>query len=505
MKTKNSVTYYILGILIVLVLINVISDKFFLRLDFTEDNRYTLSRATKDILKSLNDPVTITAYFSVDLPPDIAKTRRDFKELLIEYSNSSYGMLVYEFVNPNEDEETEREAAMAGVQPVIINIREKDQVKQQKAFLGAVIQIGEETDVIPFMQPGAAMEYALSSSIKKISVIDKPVIGFLQGHSEPSIRSYQQVYSQLSVLYNIEPVSLTDSTNELSKYKTVAIVAPKDSFPDNHLKQLDEYLNSGGKLFIAYNRVDGDLSKATGSSLTTGMETWLTKKGIVIEDNFIIDANCASVGVRQQQGMFSFNTQVQFPYIPIITNFEDHPVTKGLETVILQFVSTISFTGDSTVSFTPLAKTSKKSGTQSSPLYFDISKQWTEVDFPLSNLIVAAHVKGELAGKNNSEMIIISDGNFPVNGEGQAAQQLQEDNVSLMVNSIDFLSDDTGLIELRTKGVTSRPLDQIEDSTKSVLKYLNFLLPIILIIIYGIFRMQVKRNIRIKRMEEGYV
>jgi len=74
-----------------------------------------------------------------------------------------------------------------------------------------------------------------------------------------------------------------------------------------------------------------------------------------------------------------------------------------------------------------------------------------------------------------------------------------------MVNSIDWLSDDTGLIDLRTKGITSRPLDQLEDGQKMLLKWVNFLLPILLIIIYGIVRMQRTRNRRVKRMEEGYI
>ena len=101
--------------------------------------------------------------------------------------------------------------------------------------------------------------------------------------------------------------------------------------------------------------------------------------------------------------------------------------------------------------------------------------------------------------------MLISDGDFAVGGEGNQSQQVQQDNVNLMVNAIDYLSDDTGLIELRTKGVTSRPLDQIEDSKKSLLKYVNFLLPILLIVIFGILRMQRNRNLRTKRMEEGYV
>ncbi len=173
--------------------------------------------------------------------------------------------------------------------------------------------------------------------------------------------------------------------------------------------------------------------------------------------------------------------------------------------VMFPFVSTISFTGDSTKTFTPLAKTSKKSGTQPCPTQFDIGKKWKENDFPLSNLTVAGVLQGKLVGKNESSIVIVADGDFAVNGEGQGAQQQQPDNISLLVNSIDWLSDDTGLIELRTKGVTTRPLDEIEDSTKTLLKWLNFLLPILLILLYGIIRMQRNRVVRVKRMKKGYI
>ncbi|MFW6276003.1 MAG: ABC transporter, partial [bacterium] len=106
-----------------------------------------------------------------------------------------------------------------------------------------------------------------------------------------------------------------------------------------------------------------------------------------------------------------------------------------------------------------------------------------------------------------SKMVVFADGDFPVepdNQEGMGQSEVHEDNVNLMVNAIDWLSDETGLVELRTKGITLRPLDKIDDTKKTILKYLNFLLPILLIVIYGIIRMQRNKNLRIKRME-GYV
>ena len=98
-------------------------------------------------------------------------------------------------------------------------------------------------------------------------------------------------------------------------------------------------------------------------------------------------------------------------------------------------------------------------------------------------------------------MVVIADGDFAVN---QNNQQLNPDNINLLVNGIDWLSDDTGLIELRTKGVSSRPIRQMEDGTRTLIKWLNFLLPILLVLIYGVIRFQYRKNQRIARMEADY-
>ncbi|MBU0764425.1 MAG: GldG family protein, partial [Bacteroidetes bacterium] len=229
MKNRKTAVYYILIIIGVIVLINILSTGFYFRLDFTADNQYTLSRATKDILKNLNEPVTVTAYFSEDLQPQFAQVRRDFKDMLEEYASISGGMVVYEFINPNEEEEAEQKAMRAGIQPVLISSREKDQSVQKKAYLGAVVQLGENSETIPFIPPGAAMEYTLSSSIKKLSVTEKPLIGLVQGHGEPSMQAIFQAVQGLQVLYDVEPVYFSDTSYNLDTYSTLAIVAPTDS------------------------------------------------------------------------------------------------------------------------------------------------------------------------------------------------------------------------------------------------------------------------------------
>jgi gliding-associated putative ABC transporter substrate-binding component GldG len=502
MKSAKISTTIIL-VAVIVIIVNILSENYSFRLDFTEGKEYTLSKATRNILNNLDKPVTITAYFSKDLPPNIGNISANLKDMLIEYGNRSGGMVVYKFVNPNENEELEREAVQNGIQPIMINVREKDQVKQQKAYLGAVVSMGEEKEKIPFFQPGAAMEYALSTAIKKLSVVEKPSITLIQGHGEPYINEILQVYKELGILYNVETLVLTDTSVIPEKCKTIAIIRPTDTIPASQLVILDNFLARGGNIFLALNRVEGNFTNAMGTAVSVGMEDWLRKRGITISDNFIIDAKCGSVTLQQQQGNFTMSTQMQFPYLPIINKFADNPVTKGLEGVSLQFASPITFSGDSSLKFTPIAFSSEKSGSLKTPLYFDIQKQWITNDFPMSGLVVAAIVEGKLSGNINSKMILVSDGDFAISGS-KGGNQLPPDNINLLVNSIDWLSDDTGLIGLRTKGITSRPIKEMESSTKAFLKWFNFLTPIILIIVYGLTRMQINHNKRIKRMEVNY-
>jgi len=498
---KSNLT--ILLVFAILIILNIIANQFYFRLDFSEGKQYTLSKATKDILRNLSEPVTVKAYFSKDLPPQLQETRRDFEDMLVEYGKISNGQVLYEFINPSADEKTESDAMQAGIQPVVINVREKDQMKQQKAYIGAVLNIGSSSEIIPVIEPGAAMEYALSTSIKKLSVAEKPSVGLLQGHGEPVIDEMIQVNKELTILYSFEELTLTDSTTIPSRFKTIAIVAPKDTIPEYQLTQLDNFLARGGRIFVAINRVNGNLQSAYGMAVNTGLESWLAKKGIRVNEKFVIDANAVNVTAQQQIGNTIHLSSLLMPYIPIINNFADHPITKGLEAVILQFASNLEFAGDSGLTFTPLLYSSQKSNTQPAPQYFNYQKQWTEFDFPMKNLVLGAAIEGNI-GNIPVKMVVIGDGDFPVNGPRGQQQQVQEDNVNLMVNSIDWLSDDTGLIVLRTKGVTSRPIKDMDDSKRAFLKWFNFLLPILLILIYGFIRFQIKRNQRVTRMEENW-
>jgi ABC-type uncharacterized transport system involved in gliding motility auxiliary subunit len=307
-------------------------------------------------------------------------------------------------------------------------------------------------------------------------------------------------------LYDVEPLNLTTAPSDLSNYKTLILVNPRDTFPPSDLQKLDNFLATGKNILIAMNRVEGNFQNLSGTEVKTGLETWLDSKGVRVNPNFVIDQNCGTVTVNQQQGYMSFQSNLKFPYLPMITKFADNPSTKGLTQVVLQFASSIDYQPRiGGLTFTPLAMTSEKSGIENTPVTFNINRNWQFSDFRSQNLNVAVLLSGRISGNLNSKLIVISDGDFALNGDGQQARQLPQDNLNLFVNSVDWLSDDTGLIDLRTKEVGSRPIDQMEDGKKALLKYLNFLLPIILILGYGFFRWQQRRNQRMNRMNENYI
>jgi gliding-associated putative ABC transporter substrate-binding component GldG len=498
MKNK----YTLLLAIGIILLLNLLSRDYFVRFDMTEDNQYTLSKATKDILRSLEDPVTVTAYFSDNLPTHVEKTKIGFRDLLVEYRNVSKGMVDFEFISPNEDPQLEQTIMQKGIRPVIINVREKDQVQQQKAYMGAVVNLDEQEDLIPFLQQGSAMEYSLSTSIKKLSVQDKPSVGLIQGHGEPSLQELAQAFQSLSILYSVENINLDSEESIPDRFKAVALIRPQDTIPPLHFAKLDDYLNRGGRIVTAVNSVKGDLSTSSGSASPTGVEAWLRNKGVEVEESFVVDASCGNVTVQQKQGFFTMQTPVQFPFLPLVKSFEDHPITKGLEQVLLPFASPIRFLGDSTVNYRAILTSSEKAGIVNAPTFFDVAnKRWTNSDFPLSKVDLGAVLEGTGNQGIPWQMVILSDGDFAVNEGGR---NQNADNVNLLVNSIDWLSDDTGLIELRTKGVATRPIEDIEDGKRQFLKYLNFGLPIALILLYGFYRSTKNRNTRIKRLQEDY-
>ena len=443
-------TFTIILIIGVLVLIDLFSCQLTSDSNLAEETTFPISQASKNILKELKEPITISAYFSSNLSPEIDKIHSHFESMLFEYAQHANGMIDFKIMDPITEAQ-QQEAMQHGIQPLMINAQKKDSSQQQRLFSGIILQAAEKKEILPVLISDIGMEYTLTTAIKKLTIIEKPSIGLVQGHGEPTLSDLQQIYQSLSTLYTIENIDLELVSAIPSRFRAIAIIAPKDLIPPNQIAKLDAYYNTGGKIMLNLNRVNGDLQAKRGISITTGLENWLQNKGIEIENSFLVDASSGSITVQQRQDTLGVNTPMEFPFFPLISTFSDHPITTGLAQITMPFASPIQYTGDTTTTFVPIAFSSNKSGTIKPPIDFDMQKNWAAVNFSSANLVVGGVLENKTTG---SKLVIFGDGDFATSG--QLGSQ-QTDNSNLIVNCMDWLSDDTGLFILRNKRFSLNP------------------------------------------------
>lgn len=496
----NSILRYIIYVLVVVLAVNILSCLIFVRWDFTINKRYSLSKVSQHSIRNNTEPIAVDFYVTEDLPQDIKKLAKEFRFLLKEYQSLSSADFVINTIYPNSHEKEFR-ATKAGIQPIFKEIREKDLEKIQKIYIGAVFHIGKKQAVLPMISYNTPLEYEITRLLKQASDTLKPTIGFVRGHGEATFNRIPQLINELSHLTNMSVIDLNTATS-LSEPNVVCIIDPKDTYSSYEIEQLEKYLEGGGRLFIALNHAIGQLTGERNSGFInrTGIEDMLEKKGLKIKYDFVVDNNCGTIAINQQYGFINFQSNVSFPYLPIITNFSKHTITHGLKSMLLPFASSMEqVKTPSTYIFTPLAKTSAISGLQQAPVFFDLQKQWTQHDFNHPHNTVAALLTND---DNNSAIVTISNADFITD---EIITSGHTDNINFAINSIEWLADHSGLIQLRNKFTTFSSLEPTNTPTREFLKYLNFFLPIVILIIGALLYFRNNRIKRNNRSRPGYI
>ena len=325
------------------MLLNLVGQRFKFRADLTGDKRYTLSDATLNMLKGLLEPVTVTAYFTEKMPPELALIRQDFKDLLVEYAARGNGNVVFEFIDPNSADSLEQQAQQAGVKPMLAQTRAKDKAENLQVYMGAVVKLGERKSIVPVIEQGNSMEWTLSSAIKEVSISEKPTIGIVQGHDEPSPSAFGQLVSSLNVMYTVQPTMIWDTVPINDRWSALLLIDPQDTIPQLQLQRLQEYMNRGHGVVIAYSAVSSDLNTSPIVAPNhIGLDEWLAHRGVRVEPLVVVDAECTQVQVMQQMGNFSLPVPLAFPWFPKISHFGTHPVASGMDLAIMQFAAPLS-------------------------------------------------------------------------------------------------------------------------------------------------------------------
>jgi gliding-associated putative ABC transporter substrate-binding component GldG len=499
----------------ILILLNIVSIRIFDRLDVTRSGLFTLSDASKELMRSLDDRVTVKAYFTEDLPAPYNNHRREVLDQLNEYRAYARGNLQYEFIDPS-DEKTEQEAQQQGVAPVQVQVVKEDKFEVKKGYLGLVFLYEDKREVLPVVQNTSGLEYEISSTIKRLTNRERKTIAFLTGQGQPGLNEMNRVTELLRRQYEVTTVDLARNTPVPQNVAALMVIAPAQPVPDHVRFQIDQYLMRGGRAAFLLNAVDATLQNRMGRALDHGMGDLLDAYGVRLNTDLVRDVQCASISIVQQQMGFQIQSQVPFPYLPLVSAFsEGNMMVKDLQGVVLFFASSVDTAGVSARGLTSeiLLRSSPRSGRLTGMFMFDPMARFTEADFTDRGLPLAVSVSGPLrsafGGKPvpsdtaagsappaaapagiaaDARVILVGDGDF------MRDQYLgNRDNVTLFANMVDFLADDAGLISIRSKDISMPPLEQVADGMKRTIKYATLIVPPLLIVAYGLLRWRMRR------------
>ncbi len=500
-------------ILGILILVNIISVRFFTRIDLTKEKLYTLADASKNLVRSLDDKLVVKAYFTEDLPSPYNNNRRYIQDELDDYRAYSKGNLQYEFINPG-DEKTEQEAQRYGIPPVQVQVINNDKLEVKKAYMGMVFLFEDKQEIIPVMQRTENSEYEISGTIKRITSKTMKKIGFLTGHKEPTFENLKNVRTVLSKQYQLTNVDVSGGKPVPNDVAALVVIAPEARFTENEKYQIDQYVMRGGRIALLINKIQANLQTQYGQQLDLNLDDMLQQYGARINNDLVRDVQCASVTVMQQQGFITFQNRVPYPYLPMATDFsKNNMIVKDLQGVVFVFVSSIdtSATSQKGLKADVLVRSSKRSGRQQGFFMINPMQRMTEEAFPESRIPLAVSIEGTFNSlysnkpvptdttvtvpitaptipvSPDNRMVIVGDGDF-VKDEYLGGM----DNLNFLANTIDWLVDDAGLITIRSRSVDTRPLEEVSDGAKRFIKYGNLIVPPLAVIVYGLVRWRLR-------------
>jgi ABC-2 type transport system permease protein len=563
---RSNITMLLLGITVI-ILVNIIAGFIFTRIDLTAEKRYSLSPATKSLLKKVNDVVFFKVYLEGDLPSGFRRLSNETKEMLNEFrAYSKY--IQYEFVNPSENVNAkERNAGYQllteeGLQPTTLRVNKKGEATQMIIFPGAIVtykgkevpvkllqdQIGQDPEKV-LNTSIQALEYNLASAIQKLATRNKPSIAFIEGQGELTRPETIDMEAALAEFYTVDRVTIDSKISSLAfrmksdtvdnrlinKYKLIIIAKPTKPFSEKDKFLIDQFIMRGGRVLWLIDPVFASMDSLKKYDNTIGiandinLEDMLFNYGVRLNNNLVLDLTALPIPVKTgqvgNQPKFEF-----FPwfYFPIITPTRNHPVVNGLNAIMTQFVSSIDTVSAQGVRKTILLTTSPYSRTINVPAMIDLDVLRKEPDQRLYDQgpqAVAALLEGEFTSAylfrippelaDNPElgyrqkskptrMIVISDGDVIANqfhfkegyplplGFDQYTQQTFG-NKELLLNVVNYLTDDSGLISVRSRELKLRLLDSSRIANEKLIwQLLNTVLPVILILLFGLVKFRVR-------------
>jgi len=528
---NTTLTLAVVGIL---VLLNVLGLRLFLRADLTRDGAYTLSQVTKDTLRGLEEPVTVVAYFTENLPAPYSGNARYVRDLLSEYRSQSRGQVRFEFIDPQlegekdgkrelkrdifgrtfrEPTQIEKELESTGVQPVEIRVVEEDQMQTKRAYMGLVLKHQEKREVIPLVQQVGGLEYDLTALIRKLTRPKTPVLGIVQGHGEPKPEEkLRQLETQLSQTFELRPIELGAKEKIDDDVDGLLIIGPKTPYLPNELKAVDQFLMAGKSVGFFLDSVRVDPRTFESSPCDHGLTALLASYGVTVGHALIADGQSyAQLNLQERRGYMVVSMPVPFPFIPLVPQLESvSPISKGLSNVAFGFATEVSATPAEGRAVEVLARSTKKSWLEKKPYNLDPRRDWrTETvspDGPHTLMVqvsgkLSSHFAAEAQSSGATPLLAQSagDARLVVAGGSSFLQDdfLQRSNLALVANIADWMLLDPALLAMRSRGLATAQLQpELDSATRSAAKLGNALGIPLLLVGFGLIRWRMREGRR---------
>ncbi|MES2763948.1 MAG: gliding motility-associated ABC transporter substrate-binding protein GldG, partial [Bacteroidota bacterium] len=540
----------------ILLLINFSASFLFKRFDLTTEKRYTLSESTKKLLKNLDDVVYIKVYLQGDFNPNFTRLKNETKEILDEFRAYSNDNLQYELINPldnpskEETDKIEKQLFDKGIMPEQIVDRSSEKVSETLIWPGAIVTYkGKESvwqiykrqlgyDVEPSINNSVQdLEYGLTNAIKKTILVKKPEVLFLEGHSELDTIRGADFMRACAEYYNVSRVNINNKLYALKGADAIVIAQPDSIFDEKDKFIIDQFVMHGGKVLWLIDPVYVNRDTLTTRGFSLGFKNELNlddilfKYGVRLNPLLVQDLQSARVPVNVgfKQGQPEWQA---FPwnYYPLILPAANHPIVKNLDLIRTEYIGTLDTVLAKDVKKTILLQTSRYTKTLPTPVRImaaQVKLKPQEDQYKNSFQNIACLLEGQFESnyKNRitraiiedsifnfkekslpTKMIVVSDGDiskneydrktgmiYPVGYDTYMQQQFA--NKTFLLNCMNYLLDDEGLINLRSREVKLRLLDKKKISTQvSKWKLTNVGLPLLIIVCFGIIQYYIRKK-----------
>lgn len=461
------------------------------RLDLTPGKLYTLSAATRNLVRGLDDLVTIKFFRSSELPPAYAPLRRDIEDLLRDFDAAGGANLNLIQLRPDDDPEALDEARTLGIPPARFNVVSDGASSTREGYLGIAVQYAGQTDLIPLVRQTSDLEYRLASMIRSLSSDRRPTVALLQGHGEldPTTRMTFGA-GRLREEYGVENLRIDPTMTSIPDSIDVVVIAGTTSpLEPGEGQMLGEYLERGGSLLLLLSGTQVEQQRRiAGPSFYPVLDSLLQTYGLGVIPAVAYDLASNEVIPLQTAGGYVIQ---EYPFFPIAQVASEHPIVRSGSPVTLQWASPILLEAADSTRVTPLLTTTDAGGSFAAPVSIDPSMDWRTITAtePLGPQVLAV----AYADDADTRMVVVGSASIIDDRAIQASAQGAA-GLIFFQNAVDWLAQDEGLIAIRSRDRAPPQLLFQNELTRDAAKWGNMIGVPLLFILFGILRLARRRR-----------